>query len=486
MSPATPKPARAQYRTGPPRILISELDVRDPEVLAEAHHWADGHRGAAADEEALAQADLTGFVHTALRTGAQAIQIAAGTSQATDLRQVIADVGEQAERVTAQATRQSELAAKRAETAMATVADQTRHLVGETAGQVRASVQEALAGTVTELQQHLARLCVGENAELPIATRAAVEKAGVELQTALDRGIREGIEALARKFDVHDAASPIFRLASTMAEQQDRATREIVSGQRDLATRLDQLNTTVASATAAAQATARATEATTLKGAPYEGAIHEIVDALAGTLGDDYENTANTVGRLRNSRKGDGVLTILGVRGAPGESARVVIETTAANSRRNWNDYLESAQANRDAHAALGIVPRVDLVPGGAPIRLFGSQRIVLAFDPAVDDPALLRSAILMLRAQACLIATRHHGDHVAHAAEKIAEAQDAMDKMRDLYKIASNTRAGADKLLTGLADLQSTLHARLAEAADLLLEANACGSPDPSTGAAA
>lgn len=80
-------------RSGP-TIEVQHLSVSDPVVVAEAHFWAEGHRGPAATSEQLAEADLSNYVVQALAVGAQAIATAGCVQQSYDIKDLVTEVSE--------------------------------------------------------------------------------------------------------------------------------------------------------------------------------------------------------------------------------------------------------------------------------------------------------------------------------------------------------------------------------------------------------
>ncbi|WP_136625666.1 hypothetical protein [Mycobacterium innocens] len=114
-------------------------------------------------------------------------------------------------------------------------------------------------------------------------------------------------------------------------------------------------------------------------------------------------------------------------------AARVVIEMTDS-PRDKWSEYFDEAERNRHAAASLGLV-RTPTQNGGRSIRVLGPRRIVLAFDPESDNPELLQTAVMMLRASA-LAATARKGAHqTATAEEKITEAMAQLEKIDEVKK---------------------------------------------------
>jgi hypothetical protein len=94
-----------------------------------------------------------------------------------------------------------------------------------------------------------------------------------------------------------------------------------------------------------------------------------------------------SAGNVPPSKKGDGVLTI------GGGAARVAVEMTDS-TRAGWAEYLDEAERNRQAGSALGLVRTSDQ-NGGQTIRVLGTRRIVLAFDPTSDEPDLVRTIVM-------------------------------------------------------------------------------------------
>ena len=129
---------------------------------------------------------------------------------------------------------------------------------------------------------------------------------------------------------------------------------------------------------------------------------------------------------IRDSKKGDGVLVVAG------GPARVVLEMTDSE-RRDWGDYLDEAERNRQATASLGLVPHADQ-NGGQGLRVLGPRRIVMVLDPATDDHALLRSVIQVLRMAAVAATVRQDDTDVQTAVERIAEALDVLPSICLLY----------------------------------------------------
>ncbi|MGB5149288.1 MAG: hypothetical protein WBN99_04715 [Mycobacterium sp.] len=95
----------------------------------------------------------------------------------------------------------------------------------------------------------------------------------------------------------------------------------------------------------------------------------------------------------------------------------------------------------------------------GQSIRVIGSRRIVLAFDPTVDEPDLVRTVTMLLRTAALAASTRRGAEQLSTAEEKIPQAAGSIHK-------------NADKIETGCTAVTSGIHRLLSEALAAIADA--------------
>jgi hypothetical protein len=196
------------------------------------------------------------------------------------------------------------------------------------------------------------------------------------------------------------------------------------------------------------------------------------MDGIASGMGATYTDTSGSVGALRNCKKGDGLVE-MAVAGASDLSARIVVECTTGITRRNWTGYLDEAERNRQAQASIGIVAHRGAVPGGELVALLGPTRAVLAFDPDVDDPAVLRAVVQLLGLQAQRRLAEGRGGDLGEVDAHLVDARRVLSGMQDMVKTATSVRADASKLVGGLEAMSSTL-GRLLDQAQAALKAAA------------
>ena len=146
------------------------------------------------------------------------------------------------------------------------------------------------------------------------------------------------------------------------------------------------------------------------------------------------------------------------------------------SARSGWAEYFDEAERNRHAGSALGLVRTSDQ-NGGQTIRVLGTRRIVLAFDPTSDQPDLVRTVVMLLRAAALAAATRRGADQLATAEEKIAEAIVQLEKLDEVKKTAGSIQKNAVKIENSCTGINSGIQRLLSDALTALAEA-AAGSP--------
>lgn len=444
------------YRVGE-GLVIHSVVIDAAEVVAEALRWPTGVRGEPVDPESAEGKDLSEYHRTALCLGARVLQATADSATAISLAGMVTHLAEQAEAasanlvdeamrastqiidVTAKATKEAtEASAKIIDAAC----DRFHQDLGATANDTMQTVQDAL--------EHLLG---GEGGAAVTAMKEVIARAMGEAQIAWHRSLTTTLTEVSRTLDVSNPASPLCALERRMLDQQGRQHTELTA-------KLDQVQEMVGSAASAATtaaAVAAAQQSSPAKGRPYQETVGAVLEGIAAGLGASYSDTADTVGLIRSSKKGDAVMETTPA-DAGASAPRVVIEFTTQGHPRNWSQYLDSAERNRGAQASLGIVPSRSQVPGGDILAVVGANRFVLAFDPDQDEPGLLRAAMQLLCVQAQRrLAEARTGD-LGLVDAKLDDARRGLLEMQQIIKTAVMVRNGAGKVVSGLENLHSSL----------------------------
>lgn len=438
MSTQSPR-NEAVFDSEHPAVVVRDLVVTDPAVVSESRRWSTGRRGEAVEAAEMTGSDLTSFVTQALSIGASAITIAGNTQDTFDLERLVTEVGTRTAESSSQAAELTTKAVGEATTAMTAASEQARKAITEVDAASRKSFEVTVAAAQTQLRGDLQRLFGGERPELVERLQPILAKFGSELDAKVAQQTTELLTKAAKQFDPSDPSSPMAKHAAELTKQQEVLASTLAKNHDALATKVEALTTAVSVQAAARQASTKIASVTPLKGTTYAEGVHAIVRDIATGLGDEYTDTGTLVGHLTRSRKGDGVLIV-------GDAlARVVLEMTDS-SRAHWNDYLDEAERNRAASASLGLV-RDQAQNAGQSIRVLGSRRIVMAFDPEVDDPNLLRTVIMLLRTSAIAASARRGADELATAEEKVNEAIALLARIETIQKTAGLIHKSASKI---------------------------------------
>jgi hypothetical protein len=453
--------ARAHFDPANDAVVIEHVTVRDKDVIREARRWTTGERGPVVDDpQVLAAADLSEFVSEAVKIGAHALSATGQAQDARVLEQMLKEVGDRATASTANAAEATQRTVKDASETMAKAAADAQKAITEADAATRKQFTESVTTAKADLQNEVRKLLGGENPELLERLQPVMDKFGVDLDAKAKASVGDLLAKAARQFDPSDPTSPMAKHTAELEARQQQLTERIDENHTQIVQKVDELTT----ALKLQEARTNIAKVSPIKGDTYENAVNSVLFSIAAGLGDEYTDTRTIVGALTRSKKGDGLLTI------DGGAARVVIEMTDS-ARAGWSEYFGEAERNRQAAAALGLV-RTPEQNGGQLIRVLGTRRIVLAFDPATDDPELVRTILMVLRTSAVAAASRHGAQQLATAEEKITEAVVQLDKIDEVKKTAGAIQKGAVKIESACTGIYSGIQRLLSDALAALSDA--------------
>ncbi|ABM10883.1 MULTISPECIES: hypothetical protein [Mycolicibacterium] len=450
-------------------IVINHLTIEDKDVVREAQRWTTGQRGEIVDDPAvLADADLSDFVAEAVKIGAHALSATGQSQDARALERMIKEAGDKTAATSAQAAELTDRTVKDATKTMAKAAEDAKKAIVEADQTSRKEFTESVTAAKTALTAEVRRIFAGDSPELLEKLQPLLEKFSAELDAKSSASITEVVTKAVKQFDPADPTSPMAKHTATLELRQQQLTELLGKNHEVLTQKIDEIGTAVK----VQEARASLSKVTPIKGDTFENQVNEVLFTIATGLGDEYSDTRAIVGHLPRSKKGDGLLTV------DGGSARVAIEMTDS-ARGGWTEYLDEAERNRQAAASLGLVRTLEQNAGQS-IRVIGSRRVVLAFDPTADDPDLLRTVLMLLRTAALAASTRRGAKQLSTAEEKICEAVNQLDRIDDIKKAAGSIHKSAEKIETGCTAVTSGINRLLSEALAALADAQA--SEDPST----
>lgn len=453
----TSKTIGAQYDPRTPALVINKLSITDPTVVAESHRWTEGHRGAVVGDADMSGADLSAFVTQALTVGAHAIGSAGGIQDTFNLEGLVNDVGARTATAAAKAAVATDEVVNKAAATLTKASGDARQAITEAGDTARKSFSDNVDNAKKALTDEINRLIGGDNPELLGRITPMLETFSRDLNERVAKQTTELITNAARQFDPADPTSPMAKHNQELKNQQEALTSTLQENHRALATKVDELTTAVKVTKAAEEAAALTARRTPLKGETYAQQVHSVMGEIATGLGDVYTDTGAQPGTVLRCKKGDGVLSV------QGGTANVVLEMTDSK-RAAWNAYLEEAERNRLASASLGLVRSIELNEGHG-VRCLGQRRIVMAFDPMIDDPELLRTVVQILRLGALAANARQDHSQIETAQEKIAEAIGLLTKIDGIKRVAGQIKTHADRIELDSESVRTELERMLTKA---------------------
>jgi hypothetical protein len=301
-------------------------------------------------------------------------------------------------------------------------------------------------------------------------TRVLARHFGAESSTAVQHQVRSAVaellnesrEKLFKQFSSADESNPLaaFQRAAVAAirqssDQQHTHLREMNGRIGELQLELQKLQAERATALEVAAEHDRSTA----KGRPYEEAVFDAVDAIAGGQGDDCDAVGDLPGV--GGRKGDVLVGIDGCNGPP--RGRIVFE--AKNSqvpKKRALAELDEAMAQRDAAYAVWVVPSEEQLPARTQaLREVNGDKLFVVYDP--DEGSRLSLEVAYSLARARVLMARGDADGLDASALR-AEVERALGAMEDVRRIkqqlthAANGIEGARAVLEEL-DRRVRLH---------------------------
>jgi hypothetical protein len=459
----------AHFDANTTAVVIEQLTMTDKDVVREAQRWTEGERGALIDDpDQLARADLTNFATEALRIGSHALSVTGQAQESRALERMLKDVGEKTAFATTQAAEMTGRAAKHASEVVTKAADEARKAITEVDAQSRKEFTTAVATAKGELNTELRRIFAGDSPELLERLQPVLDRFGTDLDAKVSAGTSELLAKAAKQFDPSDPSSPMAKHAAELTARQEQLAQQLNKNHTELAGKVEGLVT----ALKVQEAKTTLAKVTPIKGDSYATQVHTLMHGIACGLGDEYVDTGAVVGLLPRCKKGDGLLTV------DGGAARVALEMTDS-ARAGWGDYLDEAERNRAAAASLGLV-RTSSQNGGQTVRVLGSRRVVMAFDPENDDPDLLRTVVMLMRTAALTASARTGATEIATAEEKVSEALTQLTKIDAVKSLAGSIQKNAAKIESECTSLNSGIRRLLDQALVALAGADSAAEMAP------
>src|SRR4051812_28012892 len=271
-------------------------------------------------------------------------------------------------------------------------------------------VEERLGATseqvVTELRTQLEDAFGPDQGHV---TRVLQRHFGAESSTAVQHQVRTAVaellnesrERLFKQFSSAEESNPLAAFQRHAVAAIRQSSDQQHAHLREMNQRIGGLQLEIAKLQAEkekALEVAAEHERSTAKGRPYEDAVFEAVDAIAGGAGDDCD----AVGDLQGvgGRRGDVLVAIEGCSGSP--RGRIVFEAKNSRvARKVALAELDEAMAQRDAGYGVWVVPSEEQLPARVQaLREINGDKVFVVYDPDEGGRLALQVAYSLARAR--------------------------------------------------------------------------------------
>src|SRR5215217_2976970 len=277
-------------------------------------------------------------------------------------------------------------------------------------------------------------------------------------------------EDLLRQFSSADGSNPLaefkaatIRQARIAAEMQERQLAAMNEQMVALKVEVERLR----GERATAEEVAAEHERSTAKGRPYEEAVFDAVDAIAGGQGDDCDAVGDLPGV--GGRKGDVLVGIDGCSGAP--RARIVFEAKNSQvARKRALAELDEAMQQRDAAYAIWVVPSEDKLPARTqPLREVNGDKLFVVYDPDEGSALGLEVAYRLARARALMAKGDTDGLDASALRAEVEKALGTMEEVRRIKQQLTHAANGIEAAREIVDSLDRRIRGHLAQIDGLL-----------------
>jgi len=349
-------------------------------------------------------------------------------------------------------------------------------------------VEERLGATseqvVTELRTRLEEAFGPEQGHV---TRVLARHFGADSSTAVQHQVKSAVgellnesrERLFRQFSSAEESNPLAAFQRHAVAAIRQSSDQQHAHLREMNQRIGALQLEIAKLQAErekALEVAAEHDRSTAKGRPYEEAVFEAIDAIAGGAGDNCDAVGDLPGV--GGRKGDVLVAIDGCSG----SARGRIVFEAKNSRvakKVALAELDEAMAQRDAAYGVWVVPSEEQLPARTqPLREVNGDKLFVVYDPE-EGRLGLQVAYALARARVLMARGDADGLDASAVRAEVERALGALEEGRRIRQQLTHAANGVEAAREILEAMERRVKAHLASVDQLLVDAGPAHSVD-------
>ena len=296
-----------------------------------------------------------------------------------------------------------------------------------------------------------------------------------QVKAAVAELLNDSRERLFKQFSSAEESNPLAAFQKHAVAAIRQSSDQQHSHLREMNQRIGALQLEVAKLQAEkekALGVAAEHDRSTAKGRPYEEAVFEAIDEIAGGQGDDCDAVGDLPGV--GGRKGDVLVAIDGCSGSP--RGRIVFE--AKNSqlpKKRALEELDEAMAQRDAAYGVWVVPAEDKLPARTqPLREINGDKLFVVYDPEDGGRLALQVAYSLARARVLMARGDTEGLDASALRAEVERAVGALEEGRRIRQQLTHAANGVEAAREILDGMERRVKVHLAQVDSMLAAAGA------------
>ena len=296
-----------------------------------------------------------------------------------------------------------------------------------------------------------------------------------QVKTAVAELLDESRERLFKQFSSAEESNPLAAFQRHAVAAIRQSSDQQHSHLREMNQRIGALQLEVTKLQAEkekALGVAAEHDRSTAKGRPYEEAVFEAIDLIAGGQGDDCDAVGDLPGV--GGRKGDVLVAIDGCSGSA--RGRIVFEAkTAQLPKKRALEELDEAMAQRDAAYGVWVVPAEDKLPARTqPLREINGDKLFVVYDAEDGGRLALQVAYSLARARVLMARGDAEGLDASALRAEVERAVGALEEGRRIRQQLTHAANGVEAAREILDGMERRVKVHLAQVDAMLAEAGA------------
>lgn len=290
--------------------------------------------------------------------------------------------------------------------------------------------------SLIKTREQINSLFIGDGAIVPTSLTTKLDEKFESFSNEIHRIIGQASSVIGQTFSMDSQASPLQSLKKDLIANSQDHFKQIADKIEGISSKVENIETR-----------RKIINSTPKKGMPYEESVFNILSQIANVSGDDSFRTGQNTGLIANCKKGD-ITVSLGKFAARGHFVNLVFEAKSMSlSREEWRKELNLAMANRAAQVSIAVVQNVDQMPNKSRFSLQDSQQLMLAFDPEIDDPAILACIYNMAKAYAVSRSLEGNQINSKVITEAIEQLQSSLSSLDEIDGSIRTSRKAFEKI---------------------------------------